>query len=66
MEEVHALRQLIDFGIPVVLLARECKCTPASIQNYISGRSIPSGTKILSIKEGFQHIKDELARIMGE
>ena len=66
MEEITKLRRLIDFGIPVVVLARECYCTPASIQNYISGRSVPTGNKISGIRDGMNKMVSTLEAIIKE
>lgn len=52
MNDILKLKQLLNLGIPATVLARECQCSPASIQNYIIGKSIPSGTKQINIKEG--------------
>ena len=41
MEDILKLKQLVEFGIPMTVLARECHCTPTSIQNYITGKSLP-------------------------
>ena len=66
MEEITKLRRLIDFGIPVVVLARECYCTPASIQNYLSGRSVPNGNKIIGIRNGLNKMVSTLEAIVKE
>lgn len=55
MEDILKLKQLLDLGIPMTVLARECHCSPASIQNYLIGKSIPSGTKMMGIKDGLYH-----------
>lgn len=31
MNEILSLKKLIEFGIPMTVLARECHCTAASI-----------------------------------
>lgn len=31
MEDILKLKQLVEFGIPMTILARECHCTPTSI-----------------------------------
>lgn len=66
MEEITKLRRLIDFGIPIVVLARECYCTPASIQNYLSGRSAPTGNKIIGIRDGLDKMINTLEAIIRE
>lgn len=55
MDDILKLKQLLDLGIPMTILARECHCSPASIQNYLIGKSTPSGTKALGIKEGLSY-----------
>lgn len=66
MEDIPKLKKLIEFGIPLWLLARECHCTSASIQNYVSGRSLPNGTKSITIKEGLAHILETMEAILKE
>jgi hypothetical protein len=66
MNDILKLKQLLDLGIPMTVLARECHCSPASIQNYINGKSIPSGTKALGIKEGLRHFTDKINSITRE
>jgi hypothetical protein len=66
MNEVEKLRRLNDFGIPVHVLARECHCVPASIQNYIKERSIPSGSKQIAIKDGLNHLLNTITQIVEE
>lgn len=52
MDDILKIKRLLDLGIPMTVLARECHCSPASIQNYIIGKSIPSGSKQIGIKDG--------------
>lgn len=66
MDDILKLKQLFDLGIPMTVLARECRCSPASIQNYIIGKSLPSGTKILGIKEGLRHFAEKINSITRE
>lgn len=66
MREVQQLKQLLDFGIPINVLARECHCNPASISNYVKGQSLPNGSKILAIKDGLRHIIQTLNDIIKE
>ena len=66
MDDVLKLKQLIDFGIPITILARECHCSPASIQNYLIGKSVPSGTKQIAIKDGLNHILNTVVQIVME
>lgn len=66
MDDILKLRQLVEFGIPMTVLARECHCTPTSIQNYVIGRSLPNGTKALGIKDGLKHFTETINSIMRE
>ena len=66
MEDILKLKQLLDLGIPMTVLARECHCSPASIQNYLIGKSIPSGTKMMGIKDGLTHILRTVEAIIKE
>ena len=66
MNEILKLKQLTDYGIPILVLARECHCSVTSIRNYISGASIPNGSKQIAIKDGLNHILNTLAEIIKE
>lgn len=66
MDDILKLKQLLDLGIPTTVLARECQCSPASIQNYIIGKSLPSGTKSLGIREGLRHFTEKINSITKE
>jgi hypothetical protein len=66
VDDILKLKQLIDFGIPITILARECHCSPASIQNYLIGKSIPSGTKQIAMKDGLNHILNTVIQIIRE
>lgn len=66
MNDILKLKQLLDLGIPMTVLARECQCSPASIQNYITGKSLPNGTKALGIKEGLEHLLGTIEAIIRE
>lgn len=66
MDDILKLKQLFDLGIPTTVLARECHCSPASIQNYIMGKSIPTGTKALGIKDGLRHFTEKINSITRE
>ena len=67
MPELEILKKLIkEANVRKDVLARLCNCTPASIQNYIQGRSIPSGTKLLSIREGLKNYKALINSIIEE
>lgn len=66
MEDILKLRQLVEFGIPMTVLARECHCTPTSIQNYITGKSLPNGTKLIGIKDGLKHFFESIEAIIRE
>lgn len=63
MNEVMKLKELADFGIPVLVLARECHCSVTSIRNYLSGASIPNGSKIIAIQDGINHIAEIINNI---
>lgn len=66
MDEVMKLKELINFGIPVLVLARECHCSVTSIRNYISGASIPNGSKTIAIKDGLDHLLNTMTQIIKE
>ena len=66
MDEVLKLKKFADFGIPVLVLARECHCSITSIRNYLSGASIPNGSKAIGIKEGLRNIVEKLDLITRE
>lgn len=66
MNEVMKLKKLIDFGIPVLILARECHCSVTSIRNYISGASIPNGSKMMAIQDGLNHLLNTMTQIIKE
>lgn len=66
MNEVMKLKELADLGIPVLVLARECHCSVTSIRNYLSGASIPNGSKIMAIKDGLDHLLNTITQIVKE
>ena len=66
MKEVLKLRQLVDYGIPISLLARECHCSQSAIYKYLNGDSLPSGSKIIGIKDGLEHIFNTIIAIIKE
>ena len=66
MNEVRRLQMLFDFGIPIQILARECRCSPSSIRNYIAGTALPSGSKQIAIKDGLNNILSSLETIIRE
>lgn len=69
MVEIEELKLLLDQNgpaIPLNILARYCGCTRTSIQNYIQGKSIPSGTKLLGIRKGLKEYKETINKIIKE
>lgn len=66
MDVVLKLRQLTDYGIPVLVLARECHCSVTSIRNYLSGASLPNGSKVIAIQDGLNHILSTITQIIRE
>ena len=66
MHEVEALKRLHDFGFSVTMLARECHCSQAAIAKYLSGQSLPNGSKTLAIKDGLEHILNTIEAIVRE
>ena len=66
MDVVLKLRQLTDYGIPVLVLARECHCSVTSIRNYLSGASLPNGSKVMAIQDGLNHILSTITQIIRE
>lgn len=66
MKEITQLQRLYDFGIPVTILARECNCSLATMHNYIHNRSIPTGTKMLEIKNGLKQMLNKIYQIVEE
>lgn len=66
MNEVFKLKKLADYGIPVLILARECHCSVTSIRNYLSGASLPNGSKVIAIQDGLEHIIQTLEAIVRE
>jgi len=64
MNEVIKLKQLIDFGISITLLAQECHCAQSTIYKYINGESIPTGSKQMAIKDGLNHLLSSLEIII--
>ena len=66
MNEVLKLKKLADYGIPVLILARECHCSVTSIRNYLSGASLPNGSKVIAIQDGLEHIIQTLEAIVKE
>lgn len=63
MDEVMKLKLLEEFGMPLNVMARECHCSSTSIRNYISGASLPNGSKLMSIKEGINHMAETITQI---
>ena len=66
MDVVLKLRQLTDYGIPILVLARECHCSATSIRNYLSGASLPNGSKVMAIQDGLAHILQTIEAIVKE
>ena len=67
MKEVEELRRLVNEAlVRQDLLARLCQCSPASIQNYIHGTSLPSGSRMIAIKEGLRKYKEMINQIIEE
>ena len=64
MRELWQLQELIEFGIPITLLARECHCTPRTIQNYLQRKSVPTGTKIMNVKDGLKRLQEKINLIL--
>lgn len=64
MDEVIKLKKLADFGIPILILARECHCSVTSIRNYLSGASIPNGSKMIAIQDGLNNLINTLTQII--
>jgi len=66
MEEIMKIKKLFDFGIPISVIARECHCSPVSIRNYLSGASLPNGSKQIAMKDGLNHLLDVMIKIIKE
>lgn len=66
MNEVLKLKQLIDFGIQISLLARECNCAQSTIYKYINDENLPTGSKQIAIQNGLNHILSSLEAIIKE
>ena len=60
------LKKIADFGIPINVLARECHCSSTSIRNYLTGASLPNGSKVMAIKDGLEHILNTIEAIVRE
>ena len=66
MDEVMKLKKIADFGIPINVLARECHCSSTSIRNYLTGASLPNGSKVMAIKDGLNHLLNTIEAIVRE
>ena len=66
MDEVMRLKKIADFGIPINVLARECHCSSTSIRNYLTGASLPNGSKVMAIKDGLNHLLNTIEAIVRE
>jgi len=67
MNEIEILKHLIyDAKVQLNVLAQFCNCSPSAIANYIRGASIPSGTKLIGIKEGVRKYKELINSIIME
>ena len=64
MELLQKLKRLVDYGIPVTTIARECHCSPSTLYKYMEGTSLPSGAKQIAIQEGLQKMLNDMNQII--
>lgn len=61
---IQLQRLVKEAKVPLVVLAELCDCSAASIKNYISGASLPNGSRIKAIEEGLKRYKETINRII--
>lgn len=67
MIEIEILRRLTEeMNISVSALARFCHCSPSAMANYVRGVSLPTGAKLIGIKEGLRKYKEMINQIIEE
>ena len=67
MNEITILQRLVfEAKVQINVLAQFCNCSPSAIANYIRGASVPSGTKLIGIKEGINKYKTLINSIIME
>ena len=64
MEVLNKIRMLVDYGIPMTTIARECHCDPSTLYKYMRGVSLPSGAKQIAIQEGLQKMLNDMNQII--
>lgn len=66
-DEILQLKDLIEkAGVPMVIMAEKCKCSPKSIKNYITGDFAPNGTRLMAIREALKEYKDLINQIIKD
>ena len=64
-QELEILKRLVNEGhVQLNVLAEMCHCSVGSIFNYINGVSMPSGSKILNLREGLKQYKEMINNII--
>lgn len=67
MVEIEMLRRLIqEANVQANVLAQLCHCSPSAIANYVRGTSLPTGAKLIGIKEGLRKYKEMINNIIKE
>ncbi len=69
MLECEILTKLNDPNGPDVsltTLAHFCNCSVSAIKNYVTGKRLPNGEKVVSIREGLKRYKKLINEIIQE
>ena len=67
MHELEILRRLVyEANVQTNVLAKFCQCSPSAMANYIKGINLPSGSRLIAIKQGLRKYKEMVNQIIGE
>ena len=67
MIEIKMLKRLVnEANVQINVLTNLCHCSPSAIANYIRGTNLPSGSKLIAIKEGLRKYKEMINQIIYE
>lgn len=65
MHELEILRRLVyEANVQTNVLAKFCQCSPSAMANYIKGINLPSGSKLIAIKEGLKKYREMVNQII--
>lgn len=67
MRELEILRRLVnEANVQTNVLAKLCNCSVSAMANYIKGINMPSGSRIIAIREGLKKYREMVDNIIRE